>query len=419
MNKNFNINSTVPLKLLTFFLAVSIVLRCSPTILYQKTTFEYGVIIICVLFSLVFFKFHKPYFFEFFILCTPLLCLSNFTLDKYFFYMVVGIYYYFCIQGNNESFGAIKIPILVFAGFTAIITWYSYLKPSMYMSKILPMLPNKTLLISQFKYQHMYMGFTNHYSRNAFFIILAIMILVSEILSKNKKHIYLKILYILFLSVTELLVAKRGPLMFMILSILIIVFLKELDIIKGIGKFSKCIIGIVAFVVLAILFIPGANNIVLRVVNGFQSDNITSGRSYLYPIAWDMFKDHPLFGAGWNSFYLKMSTYSTFQGVHNDYLQYLAETGIIGFIVVIISNIGCLVYTLKGFVKVRTQEYSGTKLQIWSVFSLLFQIFFLLYSFTGIPHFSYEQYAMYIMSCGYGVSVYRMTLKSERSINIC
>jgi len=57
--------------------------------------------------------------------------------------------------------------------------------------------------------------------------------------------------------------------------------------------------------------------------------------------------------------------------------------------------------------------YDGTKEQNWIIFSFAYQVFFLLYSITGLPHYSYEQYTLYIMLCGFGASMYKMLKKNQ------
>ncbi len=77
----------------------------------------------------------------------------------------------------------------------------------------------------------------------------------------------------------------------------------------------------------------------------------TSGRSILYEAAWDIFKESPIFGAGWEEFmdiwprYADISRprYGTFMGdkrldVHSSYLKVLAELGVVGSIIFFMFN---------------------------------------------------------------------------------
>jgi O-antigen ligase len=68
-----------------------------------------------------------------------------------------------------------------------------------------------------------------------------------------------------------------------------------------------------------------------------QQTDITSGRSHFWSIALQIFSDHPIIGAGFDAFAAAFSKYDTWHGLyrveqaHNDYLQMLADAGILGF----------------------------------------------------------------------------------------
>ena len=70
--------------------------------------------------------------------------------------------------------------------------------------------------------------------------------------------------------------------------------------------------------------------------SGEQTD-ITSGRSHFWSIALRIFFDNPILGAGFDAFGVAFSEYDTWNGffrveqAHNDYLQMLADAGVLGF----------------------------------------------------------------------------------------
>lgn len=73
---------------------------------------------------------------------------------------------------------------------------------------------------------------------------------------------------------------------------------------------------------------------------GLQSgqQDISSGRSHFWLIALQIFFDYPILGTGLDSFGTAFTRYDTWNGnfrleqAHNDYLQILADAGILGFI---------------------------------------------------------------------------------------
>ncbi|MDO5346807.1 MAG: O-antigen ligase family protein, partial [Lachnospiraceae bacterium] len=384
--------------------------------IYQTSIFEYMVILGFALFSCHGFRIRSDLmFFEILMLLFPLFFLTAEAASKYMFFTLVGIYYYFRIQEDYEMFYAIRLPIMAFGVFTALVTWFSFFFPFAYVGHVLPLLPESEALAYSFTRRNMYMGFTTHYSRNAFYILLAIQLLFSELYCRKGRKMKKSlpgILLLLFLFLTELLVAKRGPLLFLILSLMLLVILKD----PGLsGKLKKTMIYAAAVFILGVLavwLVPGADNIVVRMAASIQTGDITTGRLALYRVGVGMFLEHPLFGCGWDSF-RRVVWGATDQGVHNDYIQLLGETGIIGFLMVMTANFYGLAYTMRAYRRFRGNACSGTREQIGLSFCLAYQIFFLLDSLTGLPHFSYEINTLYLMTCGYGVGVYQKSRRAE------
>lgn len=405
-------NRSLWLEGLTFFLAVSVVMRCSPELVYQKSFLEYAVILGFTVLSLQGFRIRRDLkFFEGLMLLFPLFFLTAERVSKYMVFTLIGIYYYFRVQTDYDAFYDIKLPIMTFGIFTAFVTWFSFFFPSVYIRRILPLLPESDALVYSFTHRNMYMGFTTHYSRNAFYILVGILLLFSELYCQKKRK-KRDILLLIFLCLTELLVAKRGPLLFLMVSVMMIVILKE----PGLrGKLKKILAyaGIVSLVgILAIWLVPGANNIVVRMADSIRTGDITTGRFALYRIGINMFLEHPLLGCGWDSF-RRIVQGTTDQGVHNDYIQLLGETGITGFGMAMAVNFGALICTWKAYRRFRGNAFAGTEEQVYLSFCLAYQLFFLLDSLTGLPHFSYEINTLYLMSCGYGVGLYRKCRRKE------
>jgi O-antigen ligase len=74
---------------------------------------------------------------------------------------------------------------------------------------------------------------------------------------------------------------------------------------------------------------------------GFTNQaDVSSGRLHFWSIAFQIFKDYPIFGAGLDTFGTAFPFYDSWNGTfrieqaHNDYLQILADAGIIGFLCV-------------------------------------------------------------------------------------
>ena len=95
----------------------------------------------------------------------------------------------------------------------------------------------------------------------------------------------------------------------------------------------------VGFVVVAgmALFLGGTESFMRGVLMQVGENDFTSGRAHFWTIAWQIFTSHPIIGAGFDSFGVAYTRYDTLNGLfrveqaHNDYLQTLADSGIIGF----------------------------------------------------------------------------------------
>ena len=397
------------IKIWSFFLALSIVIRCLPTLVYPNRLFEYFIIFgLSILSTLLFLRSlsrMKVNLYDLFWLLIPLFFFTGHGNEKYIFFTCISLMFYIIIQKKYKLITLIQYPLIIFAIITSAVTWISYFLPTFYINHILTLFPEGNSLAYSFLNKNMYHGFTNHYSRNSFYIIVGILLVFSNIISKQK-HKGINISLLIFLFCTEFLVAKRGPTLFLLITLLIVLFVKEINISKKIIKSSKYICIAIVLFIFAYVFIPGVDNMIIRIMTPNNSDDISSGRFYLYGIAIKMFLNNPIFGQGWGSF-LNQVVGTTYQGVHNDYLQLLAELGIVGFLVFIIANIGTLYCSYKVLKKYRAVEYRGTWEQKWILFSLSYQIFFVLYALTGLPHYSYEQFTLYIMLCGLGMGMYK------------
>lgn len=110
--------------------------------------------------------------------------------------------------------------------------------------------------------------------------------------------------------------------------------------VAAIGKRKRwvaaCGVGFLLVVVGAVLFL-GENNSVIRGIGLADQADISNGRSHFWSIAVSIFLAHPIIGAGLDAFGVAFTRYDTWPGVfrveqaHNDYLQTLADAGILGF----------------------------------------------------------------------------------------
>jgi len=98
--------------------------------------------------------------------------------------------------------------------------------------------------------------------------------------------------------------------------------------------------GLIILVLGSVLFLGGETSLLRGIGLQASQSDLTSGRAHFWNIGWTIFLAHPIIGSGFDSFGAAFSRYDTWTGMyrveqaHNDYLQTLADGGILAFICV-------------------------------------------------------------------------------------
>lgn len=100
--------------------------------------------------------------------------------------------------------------------------------------------------------------------------------------------------------------------------------------------------GLVLLIFAGALFFGGESSLMRGVGLGESAaGDVSSGRFHFWAIALQIFLAHPIIGAGFDAFGVAFSRYDTWNGffrveqAHNDYLQMLADAGVLGFACVV------------------------------------------------------------------------------------
>ncbi len=99
-------------------------------------------------------------------------------------------------------------------------------------------------------------------------------------------------------------------------------------------------LALVLLLFFAVLFVGGDESLLRGMGLNTVEGDITTGRSHFWWVAVQIFFDYPILGAGFDSYGAAFSRYDTWSGMfrveqaHNDYLQILADGGILGFVCV-------------------------------------------------------------------------------------
>ena len=95
--------------------------------------------------------------------------------------------------------------------------------------------------------------------------------------------------------------------------------------------------GLVVLVLGSVLFLGGQESLLRGIGLQQTQSDVTSGRIHFWSVAWRIFLENPIIGSGMNSFGVAFTRFDTWNGfyrveqAHNDYLQMLADGGILGF----------------------------------------------------------------------------------------
>ncbi|MCQ4022556.1 MULTISPECIES: O-antigen ligase [unclassified Ruminococcus] len=132
-----------------------------------------------------------------------------------------------------------------------------------------------------------------------------------------------------------------------------------------------------------------------------SGESYDSGRSVLYDYAWAEFEKHKLFGIGWKSFNSLTTTvfgYASGHEVNMDYLQWLCETGIVGFTMNMIPVLVTLYRTIYICVK-YVKNMTNNKAKCAVMVAIFSQFFTVMYAFFEIPFYDIVLFTLYILSC--------------------
>lgn len=237
-------------------------------------------------------------------------------------------------------------------------------------------------------------------------------LMIGKIVSKSKK--IMGYFGALLLLAALLLTGKKAVLICMVIALVITLFIVFLSK----KQWSKILRLLFLVVSLSICFVLVArsnphielferfNQFFASITQGVSFD---SGRTQLYKVALEEWKENPLFGIGWRHFNALTTTkYGMTQSheVNCDYLQWLCETGIVGFVLSMIPIIMMIYRTVYVGKKVAKRIINKREAGI-VLLALFIQIYTLIYAFVEIPFFDIVYSSVYVVSCVVINSAYR------------
>jgi len=261
-------------------------------------------------------------------------------------------------------------------------------------------------------------GFTTNTGTVAGYICSGMIALVALNIGKQKRPVKFYIIIAVFL-VALLFTGKRGPSIFLLLSLILSYLLPE----HGSKKIRRYWVLFILILFVTLFFsyfgsyfqsVPLIRE-VITTINGITAgDDVSNLRIRLYWWAFELFKKNPILGIGWGEYRStvigNVSRLKTLD-VHNIYLQLLCETGIIGFACFMMLFVSFWLSTKKYYCDLKARHPNSVS--IWRnllLFSLTFQSFFLLYGFTGNVLYDQHYQIVYAICCGITLA-YRVRIK--------
>lgn len=276
---------------------------------------------------------------------------------------------------NSAYLKLLPIGLFIFSLIEVVGVLLPLISPSLYFS-ILSKIPGETYSDAlDFLSQGRSSGLTRQTAIAGYFVLISFAITFCNLLYfRSKKRSGTLLIFLLLIeTVAILLTFKRGFLVAIFCSSIIILLTNKLLSIKSLLKWSV-VLGILLLIVYPFVNdIPEIQQSLERMEVKDDGTDMTSGRGELADRAIDIFQDNPILGIGLGGYSVNSE-----KGTHNVYLQLLCETGIIGFLLffaILLSNLSSIIGIIK----------RSNKFNFYYNLSLFIQVSYMIYALVGNP----------------------------------
>ncbi|MDQ3321009.1 MAG: O-antigen ligase family protein [Acidobacteriota bacterium] len=200
--------------------------------------------------------------------------------------------------------------------------------------------PNKIYGIYETQFAVPFGSFVNRHNFAAYMemtIAVPLGLLFTGAIPRDKRLIYITAIGLM--GVALLLSGSRGGLVSLLAEIFFLVIITAKT--KSVGQFGVKIafaVVLIATIIVGAVLIGGESSL-SRFAETATSSNFTTNRTHIWSVTLDVIKNNLPFGAGYGAFGVAYTPYDSFNGLerveqaHNDYLQILADAGIVGLII--------------------------------------------------------------------------------------
>lgn len=307
----------------------------------------------------------------------------------------------------------LKIAVAVYM-IHAVCTVVFYFMPSLYLNHIVHLFPDMERRLIAWYNDGCMAGLTNHYSTNGMFLATGLIISISLLLKNHKKKIC-QYGMTLFILIALFLTGKRGHIVFALAAAFAGYYFYTIDNKRTrLFKIVGILLGFSCLAVLLFILFPAASNFIVRFQESIDAGNISNNRFMFWGLAWKLFQENIFLGIGWGQFQVQSTNILLYTAhVHNTYIQLLCETGLIGALIYYGWMISHIVSTIKNFIEIRRSDLKeNDTINSQMMFSLCFQVFFLMYCLTGNPLYEREMFVPYFCACAINI-YYRKAIKKK------
>lgn len=200
--------------------------------------------------------------------------------------------------------------------------------------------PNKIYGVYESRFASPFGSFVNRHNFAAYMemtLCLPLGLLFVGGINKDKRLLYFTA--IALMGVALLLSGSRGGFIAFLAEIIFLIILTTET--KSYNQITLKVVLTIVLVasVIAGSFFVGGDSSLTRLAETAASENFSTDRTQIWSVTLEVIKNNPLFGAGIGAFGVAYTKYDTNSGLerveqaHNDYLQVLADAGLVGLII--------------------------------------------------------------------------------------
>jgi len=323
--------------------------------------------------------------------------LNFFRTLEFQFYLFVGYFgavLCLILVRKIECYDALWLMLKIIAILQACAILLQYIVPELYYTCISYVLPDYVVMSIKNRLAD---GYYTGLTREVLYTMVFICIGLGLFLYKKKKKLG-DYLALTLLSFSLIISGKRATLLFFVVAVFMVQFLKSGNKTKQLKYIMIGLLG-VFFVVISypIWSRIGALQRMVQLVGFLKSGSViglTNGRTEIYQTAIELWKENKILGIGWGNFKYLVPDDKWYAGfdVHNCYLQILCENGILGFalFLVLIGIVILGIIKLSALVKNKSYQYYSV-----ACFCIYYQLFFLMFSLTEPILYEYPSYILF------------------------